>query len=157
MWNSEPEMFYYSFLLFMLKTTTEVVQISAHFKNYERLKGKDPVCARGELYRASYLLHKNHKKSDLWAEFVYEMDTKGTLSLYKMLAFEQLQLQLAIDTYASNETIQTHKEVVASTQARVDSLIAEGKDPQEVRVDAYNFDFLQNPNLWQKSISDIDV
>ena len=113
------------------KKTIAVAQISAHFKNYERLKEKDPVRAYSELYLASYLLHKRHKKSDLWAELVYEMNTRGTLSLYKMLAFEKLQLQLAIDNHASSETIQTHKDVVVSTQARVDSLIAEGKDPQE--------------------------
>lgn len=127
------------------KKKSDAGQISAHFKTYARLKEKDPVRARGELYVASHLLHNGHEKSDLWAELVYEMDTEGEIPLDRLLVYEKLQLELARDTGASDETIQTHQDVVASTEARVAVLIADGKDPKHVKVAGYKFDFSPDP------------
>ena len=95
------------------KKTPNAAEISARFSAYARLKDKDPVRARGELYLAADLLHQGHPKSARWAELVYEMDTTGTLTLEGLLDFEKLQLELAMDKGASKEAIQTHQDVVS--------------------------------------------
>ena len=120
-------------------------QIATHFEKYTRLKATDPVRARGELYVAAHLLHDGHPKSDLWAELVYEMDTKGEIAVEQLLRYEKLQLEIAIDKGASKETIDKHQEIVAAIEARITRLIAEGKDPERVKIAGYTFDFSPDP------------
>ena len=73
---------------------TMAAEISAHFKNYAKLKHNDLVGARGELCAAAYLLHKGHPKSKLWAEKVYEMDSTGKVSFSELLAYGYCYLKL---------------------------------------------------------------
>ena len=120
-------------------------QIATHFEQYTRLKATDPARARSELYVAAHLLHGGHPKSDLWAELVYEMDTNGEIAVKKLLRYEKLQLEIGIDKGASKETINKYQKVVAAIEARITTLIAEGKDPKRVKVAGYTFDFSPDP------------
>ena len=79
------------------KKRATAAEVSAHLKNYAKLKKNDPVAARGELYAGAHLLHKGHPKSKRWAEMVYKMDTAGEVSVSELLAFEVLLLEIAID------------------------------------------------------------
>ncbi len=125
------------------KTTT--AEISARFKNYAKLKQNDPVGARGELYAAAYLLHKGHPKSKLWAEKVYEMDSTGKVSFSELLAYEVLLFEIATDNGAPKEVLKKHQEVIKATRQQIETLKAEGKDPEAVWTQAYSFDF--SPDL----------
>ena len=69
------------------------------------------------------------------------MDTKGEIPLDKLLTYEKLQLELAIANGVSAETIENHKDIVASMERRIATLIAEGQDPKQVNVKGYTFDF----------------
>ena len=127
------------------KQKTTAAEISAHFKNYTKLKQKDPVAARGELYAAAYLLHKRHPKSKLWAEMVYEMDSTGRVSFSELLAYEGLVFEIATDNGAPKEVLENHQAVIKTTRQQVEALKAEGKDPRTVWTKAYTFDF--SPDL----------
>ena len=116
-------------------------EVSAHFKNYAKLKKNDPIAARGELYAGAYLLHKGHPKSERWAEMVYKMDTAGEVSVSELLAFEVLLLEIAIDNGASKAVVEAHQKVVAARHQQISKLKAEGKDPDVVLLPAYRFDF----------------
>ena len=124
---------------------TTAAKISEHFKNYAKLKQKDPVGARGELYAAAYLLHKRHPKSKLWAEKVYEMDSTGRVSFSELLAYEVLVFEIATDNGAPKEVLENHQAVIKATRQQVEALKAEGKDPRTVWTKAYTFDF--SPDL----------
>ena len=124
------------------KTTT--AEISAHFKNYAKLKKKDPVAARGELYAAAYLLHNGHPKSKLWAEKVYEMDSTGRVSFSELLAYEVLLFEIATDNGAPKEVLKKHQAVINATRRQIEALKAEGKDPKAVWTKGYTFDFSPN-------------
>ena len=124
---------------------TTAAEISAHFKNYAKLKHNDPVGARGELYAAAYLLHKGHPKSKLWAEKVYEMDSTGRVSFSELLAYEILQLEIATDNGAPKDILENHQEVIKMTRRQIEVLKAQGKDPKEVWPKAYSFDFSPYP------------
>ena len=50
-----------------------------------------------------------------------------------------------MDKGASKETIDKHQEIVAAIEARITRLIAEGKDPERVKVAGYTFDFSPDP------------
>ena len=101
---------------------TTAAKISEHFKNYEKLKQKDPVGARGELYAAAYLLHKGHSKSKLWAEKVYEMDNTGKVSFSDLLAYEILVFEIAIDNGAPKDILENHQKVIKSTRQQIEAL-----------------------------------
>lgn len=116
-------------------------EVSAHFKNYTKLKKNDPVAARGELYAGAYLLHKGHPKSKRWAEMVYKMDTAGEVSVSELLAFEVLVLEIAIHNGTSKAVAEAHQKVVAARRQQIGKLKAEGKDPDAVLLPAYTFDF----------------
>ena len=120
---------------------TTAAEISAHFKNYAKLKQSDPVAARGELYAGAHLLHKGHPKSKRWAEMVYKMDTVGEVSVSELLAFEVLLLEVAIDQGASKAVVEAHQKVVAARRQQIGKLKAEGIDPDVVLLPAYTFDF----------------
>ena len=127
------------------KEKTTAAEISAHFKNYAKLKQNDPVSARGELYAAAYLLHKGHPKSKLWADQVYKMDTTGKMSFSDLLAYEVLLLEIATDNGASKEVLTIHQKVIKATRQQIEALKAEGKDPKAVWTKAYAFDFSPDP------------
>ena len=93
-------------------------EVSAHFKNYAKLKKNESVAARGELYAGAYLLHKGHPKSKRWAEMVYKMDTAGEVSVSELLAFEVLLLEIAIDNGASKAVAEAHQEARQQSQTR---------------------------------------
>ena len=120
---------------------TTAAEISAHFKNYAKLKQRDPVAARGELYAGAYLLYKGHPKSKRWAELVYKMDTAGEVSVSELLAFEVLLLEVAIDQGASSAVAEAHRKVVAARRQQIGKLKAEGINPDGVLLPAYTFDF----------------
>ena len=124
---------------------TTAAEISAHFKNYAKLKQNDPVTARGELYAAAYLLHKGHPKSKLWAEKVYEMDSTGKVSFSELLAYEVLLFEIATDNGVPKEVLKKHQVVINATRQQIEALKAEGKDPKAVWTKAYSFDF--SPDL----------
>ena len=126
---------------------TMAAEISEHFTNYAKLKQNDPVSARGELYAAAYLLHKEHPKSKLWAEKVYEMDSTGRVSFSELLAYETLCLEIATDNSAPKAVLENHQKVIKATQQQIEALKAEGKDPKAVWTKAYTFDFSQISNL----------
>ena len=116
-------------------------EVSAHFKNYAKLKRSNPVAARGELYAGAYLLHKGHPKSKRWAEMVYKMDTAGEVSVSELLVFEVLLLEIAINSGASKAVAEAHQKVVTARRQQITTLNAEGKDPDAVLLPAYAFDF----------------
>ena len=124
---------------------TTAAEISAHFKNYAKLKQNDPVGARGELYAAAYLLHKGHPKSKLWAEKVYEMDSTGRASFSELLAYEILCLEIATDNGAPKAALEKHQMVIKAARQQIETLKAEGKDPKAVWTQAYSFDFSPDP------------
>ena len=124
---------------------TTAAKISEHFKNYVKLKQKDPVSARSELYAAAYLLHKGHPKSKLWAEKVYEMDSTGRVSFSELLAYEVLLFEIATDNGAPKEVLEKHQEIIKATRQQIEVLRAAGKDPETVWTKAYTFDF--SPDL----------
>ena len=123
------------------KKKATAAEVSAHFKNYAKLKKNDPVAARGELYAGAYLLHKGHPKSKRWAEMVYKMDTAGEVSVSELLAFEVMLLEIAIDQGASKTVTEAHQKVVEARRQQIGKLKAEGKDPDAVLLPAYQFDF----------------
>lgn len=126
---------------------TTAAEILAHFKNYEKLKQKDPVGARGELYAAAYLLHEGHPKSKLWAEKVYEMDSTGRVSFSELLAYEVLLFEIATDNGVPKEVLKKHQAVIKVRRQQIEALKAEGKDPKAVWTKAYTFDFSPVSNL----------
>ena len=127
------------------KEKTTAAEISAHFKNYAKLKQNDPVSARGELYAAAYLLHKGHPKSKLWADKVYKMDSIGKVSFSDLLAYEVLLLEIATDNGAPKEVLKIHQAVIKATRQQIEDLKAEGKDPKAVWAKAYTYDFSPDP------------
>ncbi len=127
------------------KEKMTATEISAHFKNYAKLKQNDPVGARGELYAAAYLLHNGHPKSKLWAEKVYEMDSTGRASFSDLLAYEILCLEIATDNGAPKEVLEKHQMVIKAARQQIETLKAEGKDPKAVWAQAYTFDFSPDP------------
>ena len=127
------------------KEKATAAEISAHFKNYAKLKQNDPVGARGELYAAAYLLHKGHPKSKLWADKVYKMDTTGKMSFSDLLAYEVLLFEIATDNGAPKEVLKIHQKVIKVTRQQIEALKAEGKDPKAVWTKAYTFDFSPDP------------
>ena len=124
---------------------TTATEISAHLKNYAKLKENDPVGARGELYAAAYLLHKGHPKSKLWAEKVYEMDSTGQVSFSELLSYEVLLFEIATDNGAPKDVLEKHQKVIKATRQQIEALKAEGKDPKTVWTEAYSFDFFPDP------------
>ena len=129
------------------KEKTTAAEISAHFKNYVKLKQNDLVRARGELYAAAYLLHKGHPKSKLWADKVYEMDSTGKVSFSDLLAYEMLVFKIATDNGVPKDILEKHQKVIKAIRQQIEALKAEGKDPKAVWTKAYIFDFPRIPNL----------
>ena len=157
MWNWQKEGVEIRFFMLLLcvvmaffgcadrKEKATAAEISAHFKNYAKLKENDPVGARGALYAAAYLLHKGHPKSKLWAEKVYEMDSAGRVSFTDLLAYEVLLLEIATDNGAPKDVLENHQRVINATRQRIEALKVEGKDPNSVWTEAYSFDFSEDP------------
>ncbi len=124
---------------------TTAAEVSAHLKNYAKLKHNDPVGARGELYAAAYLLHNGHPKAKLWAEKVYEMDSTGKARFSELLVYEILCLEIATDNGAPKAVLENHQKVIRATRQQIEALKAEGKDPKAVWTKAYTFDFSPDP------------
>ena len=100
-----------------------------HIDKYLQLKETHPALAFAELKKAVSIQYEDHPKSDEYLILLFKLDAAGKATLPQTLAGNKLVLEMIVDNGFSEEIIRLQRRSVEKDEQRIQTLKAEGKDP----------------------------